>query len=180
MVQESKSDQIKSIELCSKMIERMASNSFKLKSWFLVSFSALFTFIAKCEKPVPQDLVWVVPFFFFAGLDAYYLRLERIFRLVYEDFQKTINSGTEYRKPYDMEPNKEQWKEFTVMHCLFSPSVEWFYFPLIASYWIFVALLTLNGHWSKWIVVFFLPVLSALGMAFCRKCYQSKSKVHHA
>lgn len=147
----------------------MASNSFRLKAWFLVSFSALFTFFAKWDSKAVDDLVWIVPLFFFAGLDAYYLKQERIFRLVHNDFETSLNGGKENRKPFDFTPTNQQRREFNILNCLFSPSVLWLYFPLINTYWLFVGFHTLHEGWGKWLVLLGLPIASAIGVLLFRK-----------
>ncbi|MGK0290828.1 MAG: hypothetical protein ACI86H_002291 [bacterium] len=127
---------IKSIEIIQGIILRMSRNSFQLKAWFLVVFSALFTFFAKSETKVIQDLVWLLPLLAFVYLDGYYLKQERMFRSIHTDFEKVINKQTITikRDPFNFIPTKEQLKEHSILNCVFSISIGWFYFPLLIAF----------------------------------------------
>lgn len=131
---------IKSMEFCQNTISRMAQNSFSLKAWFLVAFSALFTFFAKSVSGETDyqaslmDIVWLVPMLMFPVLDAYYLKQERMFRDVYDDFANAINSKNEVRSPFDLKPNEKQRDRFTILNVVFSVSVGWLYFPLLTAF----------------------------------------------
>lgn len=75
-------------------VERMAANSFLLKGWSVTIASAILAFAAKDAR---ADMVPVVmlPATVFWGLDAYYLRQERLFRCLYEDLCRSAQSARE-------------------------------------------------------------------------------------
>jgi hypothetical protein len=72
------------LEFIQAIVTRMASNSFLLKSWSVGLSAALFAAGAK-EGSALFPLVALGPACAFWGLDAYYLRQERLYRRLYED-----------------------------------------------------------------------------------------------
>ncbi|WP_130411166.1 hypothetical protein [Fluviicoccus keumensis] len=77
-------DQIRQFELIQQIISRMANNSFLVKGWSLTLVAAIFAVAAQGNT---WGLVWtaLLPAFVFWGLDAFYLRQERLFRHLYDD-----------------------------------------------------------------------------------------------
>jgi hypothetical protein len=75
-------ERIKYLEMIQKVIERLAQHSFIIKGWSVTLVSALLAFGG--EKGDPR-YAWlaVAAAIVFGGLDAYYLQLERRFRLLY-------------------------------------------------------------------------------------------------
>lgn len=132
---------MKSMEFCQDIIKRMADNSFRLKQWFLLAVTTIFTVFSKMifsEKLQYQfhieNLILIAPLFIFPYLDAYYLQQERLFREVYNDFMNCLNNEKMIRNPFDMKPTKEQRNQFSVLNVLnvvFSISVAPFYFIII-------------------------------------------------
>jgi hypothetical protein len=170
---EFKDDFIKSMDYCQKAIDRMAGNSFKLKSWFLAAFTALFTFFAKSESKVIADLIWLTPLLTFVYLDAFYLKLERNFVGVFSQFAKQVNNySAEGRQPFDLRP-LELKDEFTVLNVVFSTSVGWFYFPLLTAFQGMIIFHTLESKCYPTIIIFpFLMLL--LAAFFCKKTEHQK------
>lgn len=66
------------------VINRLAHNSFLLKGWAVTLISAVLAVIAAREAPNYLALVALLPAVVFWGLDAYYLRQERLFRNLYD------------------------------------------------------------------------------------------------
>jgi hypothetical protein len=73
---------IKHLELIQGVINRLAGNSFLLKGWTVTLTAALFVFSA---QDADLTFAFIAPFsaLTFWGLDAYYLRQERLYRLLY-------------------------------------------------------------------------------------------------
>lgn len=67
------------------VIQRMASNSSASKAWCVTLVSAVLVIVADKGKP---DYAYIafLPTLVFAALDAYYLALEKAFRIAYNDF----------------------------------------------------------------------------------------------
>ncbi len=73
-------------------VERMAANSFLLKGWNVTIASAILAFAAKDARAEMVPVI-LLPAFAFWGLDAYYLRQERLFRCLFEDLCRSAQSA---------------------------------------------------------------------------------------
>ena len=71
------------LQMLQAVITRMAGNSFLLKGWSVTLVSALFALSADRSNRV-FAYVAVLPVLMFWGLDAYFLRQERLFRKLYD------------------------------------------------------------------------------------------------
>ena len=74
---------LKHLELIQGIINRMASNSFMLKGWSVVLVSALLVLVSR-QGGNKWALVGLFPTLVFWGLDAYFLRQERLYRALYD------------------------------------------------------------------------------------------------
>lgn len=74
---------IKHLEFIQGVINRLATDSFRIKGWAVILVSALLVLLVRENR---ADLTWVgfVPVFVFWGLDGYFLWQERLFRDLYE------------------------------------------------------------------------------------------------
>jgi len=81
-------DRVKHLELIQAVVSRMANNSFLLKGWTVTLAGALLTLAAK-ETEAKFALIALLPALAFWGLDAFYLRHERLFRRLYEFVRRT-------------------------------------------------------------------------------------------
>jgi len=71
------------LEMIQAIINRMSVNSFLLKGWSVVLISALFALAAGDSQALFVYLAYF-PAIAFWGLDAYFLRQERLFRRLYD------------------------------------------------------------------------------------------------
>lgn len=73
---------IRYIEAIQQVITRMANNSFLIKGWTITLVAAIFAVAAQSDF---WGIVWIalLPTFAFWFLDTYYLRQERLFRLLH-------------------------------------------------------------------------------------------------
>lgn len=104
---------IKHLEMVQAVITRLGNDSFLVKGW-AVTVSGVFYGFAVSSKLATLALVSMLPVLFFWSLDVYYLRAERLFRVLYERarldapgyvlfgmdatsdaFVKTLNEGAE-------------------------------------------------------------------------------------
>ena len=76
-------DTIKHLELIQGVVNRMAQVSFILKGWTVTLVVALFAVVVN-SADWRYVLFGLVPVCVFWGLDAYYLRQERLFRALYD------------------------------------------------------------------------------------------------
>ena len=76
-------NKIKHLEFIQGVINRLASDSFRMKGWCVVLVAALFILLAR-EGRIEFVAVALVPVVFFWGLDGYFLWQERMFRALYD------------------------------------------------------------------------------------------------
>src|SRR3989338_3713366 len=112
-------DKKKHLEFLQLAINRMASNSFILKGWNITLIVGLFALTLK-DLSSSYLYLAILPAFAFWGLDAYYLRQERLFRELYDSIRKTKRKDID---PYSfntqsVEDNVKNW-----FCTLFSPTV---------------------------------------------------------
>ena len=74
---------IKHLEFIQGVVNRLATNSFRIKGWAVILVSALLVLLFRENR---ADLAWIgfVPVFVFWGLDGYFLWQERLFRDLYD------------------------------------------------------------------------------------------------
>lgn len=80
-------DRVKHLEMIQAIVTRMASNSFFVKGWTVTVVAALVAVSAK-ESEVRFAAVALLPAVSFWGLDAFYLRYERLFRRHFDEVRK--------------------------------------------------------------------------------------------
>ncbi|WP_187347302.1 hypothetical protein [Kocuria sp. CNJ-770] len=75
-------ERIKHLEFIQNTITRQASHSFAVKGWSLTVAAVIYAYAA-AHLTWWMALVALLPAVAFAGLDAFYLRQERLFRALY-------------------------------------------------------------------------------------------------
>lgn len=71
------------LELIQGVVNRMAGNSFLIKGWAITLVAAILAVTVK-DATATFAVIGLFPTFVFWGLDAYYLRQERLFRKLYD------------------------------------------------------------------------------------------------
>ncbi len=71
------------LEMIQGVVSRLAGNTFLIKGWSITLVTAVLA-LAVQQKDGRIAFVGLLPILVLAGLDAYYLRLERMFRCLYE------------------------------------------------------------------------------------------------
>lgn len=74
---------LKHLELIQGVINRLASDSFRMKGWTVVLLAAMFVLLARHEM-LSVSYVALLPVFAFWGLDGYFIWQERLFRTHYD------------------------------------------------------------------------------------------------
>lgn len=77
-------NKLKHLELIQGVINRMASNSFKLKGWAVTLASGVFALASKDADKMYFLITYVLVIVFWL-LDSYYLWQERLYRTLYND-----------------------------------------------------------------------------------------------
>ena len=117
---------MKHLEFIQAVINRMARNSFQLKAWSLTLAAALLALAAN-NTDHALAVIAIVPGVTFWGLDAYYLRLEKLYRALYDDVRET--SSVVPRFSMDTSPYESEVKSWPKM--LYSTSISLFHGVLI-------------------------------------------------
>ena len=118
---------IKHLEMIQGVINRMASNSFMLKGWAVTLVAGIFALAAKDTNKL-YFIIAYVPILVFWGLDAYYLRQERLYRKLYDKVRKQNETEIDF----SMNANLPEFKckQTSYNDSLFSTTEKWFYLPL--------------------------------------------------
>lgn len=111
------------------VIQRMGSNSAACKTWCITIVAALLVVIADKNKP-QLALLALVPTLLFAGLDVYYLSLEKGFRRSYDDFIRKVHiQAVTASDLYSLEPTG---KTTDLQYAALRSFAIWgFYVPLL-------------------------------------------------
>ncbi len=100
---------VKHLEMTQSVIDRMGRNSFQLKGWSMTIIVAATVLIARTNLPSPFFVfVFLIPILGFWGLDGYFLWQERLFREVYNDVRKQID--TDFEMNLKKHKNKQNCK----------------------------------------------------------------------
>lgn len=86
----------KHLDYITTAIERMARNSFMCKAWAITLTVAILAFNVKNNISEYAPVVAIIALLSLWWLDAFYLRLERLFRKLYEDVRKNDFSNDQY------------------------------------------------------------------------------------
>ena len=115
------------LEMIQGVINRMASNSFMLKGWAVTLVAGIFALAAKDADKL-YFIITYVPIFVFWGLDAFYLRQERLYRRLYD----MVRNHSEAEIVFSMKANLPEFNcvKTTYGDVLFSKTELWFYLPL--------------------------------------------------
>ncbi len=122
---------IKHLEFIQNVINRMASNSFKLKAWCITIVAALVTVastaLAKNSMENYKILFWIglVLVFIFGYMDCFYLKKERQYCLLYDEVRK------KQEDEIDFSMNVSHYTGCEKGCCIWSSSIKFFYGSLI-------------------------------------------------
>jgi hypothetical protein len=100
---------IRHLEMIQGVINRMAANSFHIKSWAVVLATAILGFSVDQQDAAFSALA-IAPVAILWGLDAYYLRRERLFRSLFNYVRTGKHAGDPFT--LDIDPCKEGIEEW--------------------------------------------------------------------
>ncbi len=86
---------LKHLEFIQGIVNRLATDSFRLKGWTVVLVSALIVLLARTECIVTAHVA-VAPIVAFWGLDGYFLWQERLFRALYDHVRQLEESDIDF------------------------------------------------------------------------------------
>lgn len=101
-----KESDINHLEFVQSIINRMSNNSFLLKSWTVTISSAILALSIGVPKS-PFSIIALFSSLAFWGLDAYYLRQERLFRCLYDEIRRShFSKNNDKIEPFSLETDK--------------------------------------------------------------------------
>jgi hypothetical protein len=122
------------------VIQRMGSNSASCKTWCITIVAAILVIVADKDKP-SLALLALLPTILFAGLDVYYLGLEKGFRNSYNDFIQKVHTHTlNPADLYSLAPTGGQFR--LQLESLGSFAIWGFYVPLLVLVALAVVVIT--------------------------------------
>lgn len=130
-------EKLKYLEFIQGVITRMNSNSFTIKTWMMTILAAFIALYANSQNEW-YLLLATGPILIFWFLDAYYLKMERQYRQLYN------HAVADDVQLFDMDASK--YKE-CYCEILFSKTIVWIYLPIILS--LAITWLCLSGYLCK-------------------------------
>ena len=102
---------LKHLEFIQRVIDRLATDSFRMKGWAVVLVSALLVLLAR-EGRVEFAYIGFVPVLIFWGLNGYFLRQERSFRDLYDHVRVLDEPDMASVKATRVKPDKAAYHAF--------------------------------------------------------------------
>jgi len=113
---------LKEIDIIQDIIKRMAFNSFMIKGWS-ITLVVVSLLLKGTEKY--QVCIAFIPLLVFWFLDAYFLRQERMYRILYDWVINNRLKTEEYL--FDMKTRRFENEVQSVPRIMFSITLGWFY-----------------------------------------------------
>ena len=125
-------EHVKHLEFIQNVINRMSNNSFLLKGWNVTVSSAILALNISSPNPL-FAIVALLSSLSFWGLDAYYLRQERLFRSLYDNLR--VSATTKKAKNvevFSLNTDKYETQVPSWFRTLWSKSIIWLHGVVIA------------------------------------------------
>lgn len=109
---------IKHLEMLQAVISKMSNNSFVIKSWCVTLVAGLLALSAKDSN---HTLVFIayLPLLMMWGMDAFYLRQERLYRQLYDECRAQLDAPADFSMSTTaVEPQTPSWLRVTVSRTL--------------------------------------------------------------
>jgi hypothetical protein len=119
-------DRLKHLEMIQVVINRMASNSFNIKAWTIAVVSTALALTTR--EGIVGAMLGVGTVAAFWGLDAYYLREERLLRSLFDAVRRSENVDL-----FDMNTQKYKSVAHGWVRTLISRTIVSFYLPLVVA-----------------------------------------------
>lgn len=117
--------QVKHLEMIQAVKTRLAQNSFAIKGWTITIVAAI---LILAEKVVGwQFLIFaLLPNLVFWGLDAYYLRQEKLFRALYNNI-RSLSTSEWSNNPFTMKTSPFSQDVSSWWRVVWSKTIGWLY-----------------------------------------------------
>ena len=126
-------NKIKHLEMIEKIIERMAKNCLQIKGWTITLVTLVSAFAAK-DNDKRFLLLSLIPILGFWLLDAFYVQVERRYKILYARVAKMDESEIDFNmNTRIISCSNEEKKRTHYLRCLVSDSETAFYCLIIAT-----------------------------------------------
>lgn len=116
----------KEIDLIQSCINRMANNSFLLKGWGVSIIAVIVALSPEEINKLVVMLTLIMVTISFWYLDAFFIRIEKLYRKMYEwILDKRRHGQREYQ--YDLNPHRFDKEVESIWKIMFSTTLKWFY-----------------------------------------------------
>ncbi len=123
-------NKIKHLEFIHNTIGRMSTNSFIIKGWCITIFAAVYTLSNKDADQTYNLINYIIiPVFWF--LNAYFLQLERKFRLLYNKVRLLDDANVDFSM--NIKSSEFETSQTNLFSCFFSKSLWPLYLILILA-----------------------------------------------
>jgi len=123
---------MKHLEMIEGVIERMGNNSFQLKGW-AVTLVALVGALASQGSDKRFFLLAFIPLIAFWFLDAFYLQMERKYKILYKNVSEKSEDAIDFNMDTrSIECVGDDAERICFFRCLFSKT-EWLFYLIIAG-----------------------------------------------
>jgi hypothetical protein len=129
---------IKELEIIQGIINRMAHNSFLIKGWTITL--VVVTLLLKGNKY--HTFIAFIPILVFWFLDAYFLRLERLYRRLYNWVKDNRLKTEDFL--FDLNYKRFEKEEQSILRIMFSITLGLFYGSIFGLTLIYVIFLIIN------------------------------------
>lgn len=136
-----KEPKMRHLEMIQEIVKRMAGNLFFLKGWSVTLIAGTFALAAK-EANENYLILAYFPLIMFWGLDGYFLSQERLFRALYEDVRKKLDTNIDFSM--NTEPFKSAYRN-TWFGAITSGTLASFYVPLLILVLLFTYFTLINS-----------------------------------
>jgi len=114
------------LQMIQSVVSRLAQNSFTYKGWAVTVVSAILALAVQQSRAL-YLFVALLPTLAFWGLDAYYLRQERLFRKLYDGVRTTPGAS----QAFSMDTSPYATQVATWWGTCWSKTIAWLYGPLV-------------------------------------------------
>ena len=116
------------------VINRMAQNSFLIKAWTVTLIAAIFILTFSIVNILIFGVLLAITIIFWV-LDSYYLKLERVYRQLYQTKVEEYNNNQKRKsmKLFDMDYEPFKKLEQRVLRIMVSKTEILFYFSIIGT-----------------------------------------------
>ena len=128
--------------LIQDVIARMARNSFLLKGWAVTLVAALFA-LASVDTHEEFAFLALLPAITFWGLDAYFLRQERLFRKLYDGVR--VNTADTLDDPFSMDTSPYSIEVASLLTTPGTPTLLAFHGSVLTAVVIGIVVLATQG-----------------------------------